>query len=469
MARIVIPHDLGVFAALPVRFVRCGGGLDIAVHVSGRFGGGRLPIVCVSGYARNMSDFTDFAAAMRARLGADQPLVLIDLPGRGRSGWRRDKRTYTVGHDAETLAVVVAALGLDRAVFCGLGHGGQVVMAFGVLRPGAIAGAVLVDASPVPDPRGLVHQHANLAHLATVSSEAQASAAAQADSRRPLSAHRHHPRSTGWPQRSHAIAGRRTPLPLFDPALIAQLAGFSPSDVFEPQWQLFDTLRHAALMLVRTELTELLRAETFAEMARRRPDARTLTIPNQGSPALLDGAAENDAIAAFVREAEGRSGSAAAADADPRHPRRAPALTEPVIAGAAKKRGAPESDEGRKRACLSPPHAGNDVGPQRRVREASPSSSRDLIPGPNGTCGLRKRGLDFGVKPRNDRRREQWRVLLLILRCERSEPQRTRPLYVQLPSFPRRRESSRRKSLREKLFCSADASRWIPAFAGMTP
>ena len=54
-------------------------------------------------------------------------------------------------------------------------------------------------------------------------------------------------------------------------------------------------------MLLRTQLTDQLRRETFDEMTRRRPDAVALTIAGQGSPALFDQREEIEAVAEFVR------------------------------------------------------------------------------------------------------------------------------------------------------------------------
>ena len=53
-------------------------------------------------------------------------------------------------------------------------------------------------------------------------------------------------------------------------------------------------------MLLRTQLTDQLRRETFEEMTRRRPDAVALTIDGQGSPALFDQREEIEAVAEFV-------------------------------------------------------------------------------------------------------------------------------------------------------------------------
>ena len=306
-ARSVIPSDLPVFAGLPVRQIRFGGGLSCAVHVSGKIGKDSLPVICVPGYVRNMTDFTSFAGAMRNLLGADWPIVLMDMPGRGRSSWRKNPADYTTVADALVIDHVLKALNIARAVFVGLGQGGQVIMALGAVRPGAIAGAILIDAGTLSDPRGLVRQRTNLTHVMGSRNESQTVSAL----RQIL--------ATDYPGRDaatldrlaariFAVPGRNRPLPLFDPALVDRLKGFSTEDEFEPQWKLFSSLNGAALMLGRTQLTDRLRREMLEEMARRRPDAMTFTIRDQGSPALLDGADETGAMADFIQFVQKRRG-----------------------------------------------------------------------------------------------------------------------------------------------------------------
>jgi hypothetical protein len=67
------------------------------------------------------------------------------------------------------------------------------------------------------------------------------------------------------------------------------------------QWPLFDALDSAPLMMMRTQLTQQLRRETFEEMMRRRRDAEAFVIESQGSPALLDNADDVRPIVEFVR------------------------------------------------------------------------------------------------------------------------------------------------------------------------
>jgi hypothetical protein len=58
-------------------------------------------------------------------------------------------------------------------------------------------------------------------------------------------------------------------------------------------------------MMMRTQLTQQLRRETFEEMMKRRRDAEAFVIENQGSPALLDNAEDVEPITDFIRRTLG--------------------------------------------------------------------------------------------------------------------------------------------------------------------
>lgn len=296
-----VPADHPAFAELPVRHVTLAAGLRAAVHVSGQLGRGRVPVVCIPGYQRNMSDFTEFAADFRRVGSGAWPVVLVDLPGRGRADDRPKSEEYSSIADARDVASVLAALGIGRAVMLGQGHGGQVAMALAAAHPLLIAGTVLLDAGPVIDSRGIVRLRNNLAHVESLRGARQVTAGF----RRILGGD--YPdlpddRLDALMGRSHVIDKRGRARPLYDRRLIAALAGISFDDILTPQWPLFDALTCAPLMLLRTQLTDQLRRETFEEMARRRPDAVALTIAGQGSPALFDQREEIEAVARFVTQ-----------------------------------------------------------------------------------------------------------------------------------------------------------------------
>lgn len=294
-----IPAEHPAFAGLPVTYVTLAGDVRAAVHVAGQLSNRRVPVVCIPGYQRNMSDFAEFAAYFRRMGGGDWPVVLLDLPGRGRADDRFRPSDYGSLADARDLASVIVALGIERATLLGQGQGGQVAMALAADHPLLVAGTVLLDSGPVTDSRGIVRLRNNLAHVEAL----RGAKAVTAGFRRILGGD-----YPGVPEdrldaligRTHFIDKRGRARPLYDPSLVAALADINFDDVLTAQWPLFDALNCAPLMLLRTQLTDQLRRETFDEMARRRPDALAITIAGQGSPALFDQREEIEAVAKFV-------------------------------------------------------------------------------------------------------------------------------------------------------------------------
>lgn len=300
-----LPDDHKALAALPVRMITIGPASEqVALHVSGPLGDGRTPVICLAGYNRNMADWSDFLRLARQNLNDKTPIVLPDLKGRGRSTDRRLASAYSTLTDAEDVVDLCRALAIERAIFVGQGHGGQVAMALAAKRPSLIAGTVLLDAGPVSDSRGLVRLRVTLNDLTGVRGEA---------SLRPMMRRM---ASADYPgvaenvldsvaMRSHFVDKRGRLQPLFDPALIKLLEPFDLDDVLVAQWPLFDALACAPLMMMRTQLTQQLRRETFEQMMKRRRDAEGYIIENQGSPALLDNAEDVVPITDFIKRVIG--------------------------------------------------------------------------------------------------------------------------------------------------------------------
>lgn len=294
-----LPSEHRTFARLPVRSITVGRGAEqMAVHVAGQLGPGRVPLVCISGYQRNMSDFAEFVHLAGPLLG-DMPIVLIDLKGRGRSSDRRNMREYSSLADASDLIEVMRALAIEHAAFLGQGYGGQVLMALAAERPSLMSAVVLIDSGPVSDSRGLVRLRVTLADLMGIRGDA---------SLRPMMRRMV---MTDYPDapeesledlafRTHFVDRRGRLQPLFDPALIRLLEPFDLDDVLVAQWPLFDALAPMPLLMMRTQLTQQLRRETFEEMMRRRRDADGYIIEHQGSPALLDNIEDVQPITDFI-------------------------------------------------------------------------------------------------------------------------------------------------------------------------
>lgn len=293
----------------------------MAVHVTGELRIGRMPVVCVPGYQRNMADYAEFTQLFHRMMGEDWPVLLIDLKGRGRSADRADKARYVTTVDARDIAQICAVFAVESAIFVGQGYGGQVLMALASARPLLVGGTVLIDAGPISDPRGLVRLRNNMKHVEGTRSEA----GLRNMFRRMLAAD-----YPAIPEavldvlatRAHYLDRRGRVRPLFDPHLIRMLEDYEHDDVLMAQWPLFNALGHAPLMLMRTQLTDQLRRDVFEEMMKRRRDADGYVIEGQASPALLNSVEDVEPIADFVRSIVKRRGRPRAGEA--------PATTAPA-------------------------------------------------------------------------------------------------------------------------------------------
>lgn len=291
--------DVEAFKSLPVEYISMGGFSKIAFHKTGIFSSRRPVITCLAGYYRNMSDFAQFTTLIKRSLGSDWPIVLIDLPGRGRSTNRRSMQNYTSVHDAHVVSAVLTSLCVEKTILVGQGHGGQTIMTLSAQRPTLISGAVLIDAGPLADPRGLVRMRNNLQHICATRSKIDAQSAMRQIF---MTDHPNldDPELDRLAARCFYFDKRDKLHTLFDPTLIRRLQQYTVDDIFEAQWGLFDTLHASELMFIRGQLSDQLRRETLEQMETVRPDAISITVPGQGSPVLLDDSDEVGAIADFV-------------------------------------------------------------------------------------------------------------------------------------------------------------------------
>ncbi|UXN73171.1 alpha/beta hydrolase [Devosia sp. A8/3-2] len=216
----------------------------------------------------------------------------------GRTDDRARPEDYSSLADARDVATILPALGIDRAVILGRGHGGQVAMALAMDHPLLVAGTVLLDAGPVTDSRGIVRLRNNLKHVESL----RGGKFVTAGFRRMLSGD--YPslpeaRLDALMGRSHTIDRRGQARPLYDARLIDALGSINFDDVLVAQWPLFDAALRAANAATHA-IDRSIAARDLDEMQRRRPDAVALTIAGQGSPALFDQRDEIEAVAEFV-------------------------------------------------------------------------------------------------------------------------------------------------------------------------
>lgn len=259
-------------------FVTAPDGVKLAYDVTGA----GKPLLCLPGLTRNMDDF----APVVDRFAPRAQVIRMDFRGRGASD-RGDPATYQVPVEAGDVVALLDHLGLAAVTILGTSRGGLVALALAALARDRIAGVIFNDIGPEVMPEGLAHIMEYLGKPPKAKTLAEAAAAFP---RHYAPAFRDVPAAT-WAAMARRLfvqeEGRL--VNRYDPALREAVApAFAPGAVAPDLWPLFDALVGAPLGLIRGAGSNILSAETAAEMCRRRPDMAFAEVPGRGHVPFLD-------------------------------------------------------------------------------------------------------------------------------------------------------------------------------------
>ncbi len=261
------------------------------------WGRANAPVVILwHGFARNAHDFDDLAAA----LGSQYRLLAVDTIGRGLSEWSPDPDAeYTVPFYARQAVELFTQLELTTSRWVGTSMGGLIGMvAAATVLKDRISHLVLNDVGPAIAPgavsriltyAGSPPSFASLPELEQYFRTVYAPFGISSDA--------------GWRKLAETSA-RRLPdgrlTPHYDPQIAAVL-GRQTAAATGDAWPLYDQIA-AKTLLLRGAVSDLLTADTAAEMTRRGPKARRVDIQGIGHAPALDTPEQIALIAQFLAE-----------------------------------------------------------------------------------------------------------------------------------------------------------------------
>ena len=242
-------------------------------------GGDGPPILCLSGLTRNS---TDFDYVLPYLLDANR-VIRLDYRGRGRSQRAPDWRSYDVPTEARDVLELLAHLKLDRVAVLGVSRGGLIGMSLGVMAKDRLAGLCLVDIGPKVAEAGLdvIRDYVGRPPAARDLDEAALGLATAMAGFADVPASRWREEAE---RRYRVEPGGGLALTYDAKLRDAVLASAHVADL----WPLFDALDGVPLACIRGANSDLLTAETLAEMRRRRPDMIVAEVPGRGHVPFLD-------------------------------------------------------------------------------------------------------------------------------------------------------------------------------------
>ncbi|MBT5110861.1 MAG: alpha/beta hydrolase [Rhodospirillaceae bacterium] len=236
-------------------------------------------LICVHGLTRNGRDFDVLAAALQD----DYRVICPDVAGRGRSDWLTDPAHYgPVQYDADMNALI-AQLDAVSVDWIGTSMGGIIGMVMAATPENVIRRMVLNDVGPCIPKAALERIGTYVGHPPVFDDVAELEAYLRqvhapfgdlTDAQwAHMAAHGGRPVEGGW------TLG-------YDPDIALPFMGDGALQDVE-MWALWDAIECPTLAL-RGEASDLLLADTAAEMATRGPKADLVTIPGCGhAPALM--------------------------------------------------------------------------------------------------------------------------------------------------------------------------------------
>ncbi len=256
-----------------------------------------LPVICLHGLTRNSRDFEVIASRIAA---CGRRVIAPDMRGRGKSANDPDPAHYQPAIYAQDVIALMGKLEIPQAVFIGTSMGGIITMVMAALAPGRIAAAVLNDIGHKISPEGIARIGGYVGRTGPVASWAEAAEAVRAiaGAAYPLRMDD----APFWEAFARRTFRQRDDGMIetdYDPHIA--LAFAASADTPPPDMTpLFQALAAKPVLCVRGAISDLLSAETMAEMRALKPDLESVEVENIGHAPMLDEPEAWDAVLGFL-------------------------------------------------------------------------------------------------------------------------------------------------------------------------
>lgn len=242
----------------------------------------RPALLCLPGLTRNARDFENLASC----LAGEWRVICPEMRGRGDSAYARDAATYNPMQYVEDVGALLEQAGIARFVAVGTSLGGLMTMVLAATMPDKLAGAVLNDIGPVLDPAGLARIRGYVGQGRSFETWMHAARALEETQGIAFPAYT----ITDWlatAKRVMTVSSNGRIVFDYDMKIAEPFARLDP-DNQPDMWPALEALAGRPVLLLRGALSDVLSDTTFAEMAKRLPDAEAVTLERIGHAPTLD-------------------------------------------------------------------------------------------------------------------------------------------------------------------------------------
>ncbi|EAQ27666.1 hypothetical protein NAP1_08737 [Erythrobacter sp. NAP1] len=256
------------------------------------------PLLMMHGLTRNSADFE----SLIKDLDWQGRMIVPDQRGRGRSQYDEDPANYRPDIYVEDMWRLLDNLGIERVVCIGTSMGGLMSMMMGAQRPSAVTSIVLNDIGPSVSEEGLDRIRSYVGPSDPMEGWDEAARRCKQINQGALD---------GFDHADWVAFARRTCEELndgsvrfaYDPGIAEGMAVEDTNAVPPDLWQMWEALRDKPVLTIRGAKSDILTAETVAEMGLRHPDNFcSVEIAGRGHAPLLDEPEAVSAIACFLDE-----------------------------------------------------------------------------------------------------------------------------------------------------------------------
>jgi pimeloyl-ACP methyl ester carboxylesterase len=266
-------------------------GLKLYARDFGPERGDALPVLCLAGLTRNSQDFETIAP----HLALSRRVICPDYRGRGRSEHSPDPKTYRPDIELDDALRLLDQLGVHRVAVIGTSRGGIIAMVMAAKAKDRLAGICFNDVGPRIEAEGLLRIRSYLGVAPRFETFEQAVASIRAtnpgfrnvsDAQWMAFTRRIFRDENGRPGTNYDLRLGES-FPSADEIAAGKLADI---------WPLFDLTVPLPAVVLRGEFSDLLTADTVAEMQRRHPALSAVTVKDRAHVPFLD---EPECIAAI--------------------------------------------------------------------------------------------------------------------------------------------------------------------------